>query len=303
MKLVSQRTGLSPHVLRVWERRYGAVSPDRSDSNRRLYGDEELRRLELMAALTRGGHSIGQIASLPVEELESLATSLATEPEVAVSRQTSADGEEFFDEAWECVRDLDLPKLRGVLEKAIVSKGISVMTEQLVVPLIERVGIGWELGEISVAEEHAASAVIKEVLFMASRPYAATMGAPGLVVATPCGQLHELGGVLVACAARRQGWEVSYMGASLPAEEIARVAIRRKARVVGLSIVYPADDPDLPGELLRLRRMLPDDVAVLIGGRAAAGYEEVIEEIGARVISDLAGVRLALDQFRVGSGK
>ena len=93
------------------------------------------------------------------------------------------------------------------------------------------------------------------------------------------------------------------MGASLPAEEIARVAIRRKARVVGLSIVYPADDPDLPGELLRLRRMLPDDVAVLIGGRAAAGYEEVIEEIGARVISDLAGVRLALDQFRVGSGK
>ena len=298
MKLVSQRTGLSPHVLRVWERRYGAVSPDRSDSNRRLYGDDELKRLEILAALTRGGHSIGQIASLPVEELESLATSLATVPKVVAPRRASVAGEEFFEDAWECVRELDVEKLRGVLESAIVSMGISVMTEQLIVPLIERVGVGWELGEISVAEEHAASAVIKEILFMASRPYAPTMGAPGLVVTTPSGQLHELGGVLVACAARRQGWEVSYLGASLPAEEIARVAIRRKARAVGLSIVYPADDPELPGELLRLGRLLPDDVALLIGGRAAAGYQKAIDEIGARVISDLAGVRLALDELR-----
>ena len=87
------------------------------------------------------------------------------------------------------------------------------------------------------------------------------------------------------------------------AEEIARVAIRRKARVVGLSIVYPADDPDLPAELLRLGRFLPDDVELLIGGRAAAAYQEAIDEIGARVVSDLAGAGRALDQLRVGSGK
>lgn len=298
MKVVSQRTGLSPHVLRVWERRYGAVSPDRSDSNRRLYGDEELRRLELMAALTRGGHSIGQIASWSVEELESLSASLATEAEVATPRRDSTPGEEFMEDAWDCVRDLEIEKLRGVLENATVSLGISVMTERLIVPLIERIGVGWEQGEISVAEEHAASAVIKEVLFMASRPYGATMGAPGLVVCTPRGQLHELGGVLVACAARRQGWEVSYLGASLPAEEIARVAIRRKARAVGLSVVYPADDPGLSDELLRLRRLLPDGIGLLIGGRAAGGYQKAIDEIGARVISDLAGARKALDEVR-----
>ena len=303
MKLVSQRTGLSPHVLRVWERRYGAVTPDRSDSNRRLYGDEEVRRLELMAALTRGGHSIGQIASLPLEELESLAGSLDPQTEDVESQVSSTPEEMFMEQAWRFVTELDLLRLRGVLESATVSMGISVMTEKLIVPLIERIGLGWELGEISVAEEHAASEVIKEVLLMASRPYAATMGAPGLIVATPSGQLHELGGVLVACTARRQGWEVSYMGASLPAEEIVRVAIRSKARAVGLSIVYPADDPELAGELLKLRRLLPDDVALLIGGRAASGYQKAIDKIGATLIKNLAGVRLALDDLRMRPGK
>lgn len=298
MKLVSQRTGLSPHVLRVWERRYGAVTPARSDSNRRLYGDEEVRRLELMAALTRGGHSISQIASLTVEELESLAKALAPEPVIAVAPHSTTPENEFFDQAWNCVVGLDLPKLRNVLESASVSLGISVMAEQLVVPLIERIGVGWERGEISVAEEHAASAVIKEVLFMSSRPYATTTGAPILVVASPSGQLHELGAVLVACTARRQGWEVSYLGPSLPAEEIARVAIRSKVRAVGLSIVYPADDPELPSELRKLKRLLPEEVALLVGGRAVKGYQDVLDEIGARVISDLADVRSALNKLR-----
>ena len=303
MKLVSQRTGLSPHVLRVWERRYGAVTPDRSDSNRRLYGDEEVQRLELMAALTRGGHSIGQIASLPLQELESLASSLDPQTEEVDSRVSSTPEEAFMEQAWKFVTELDLQKLRGVLESATVAMGISVMTERLIVPLIERIGQGWELGEISVAEEHAASEVIKEILLMASRPYAAIMGAPILIVATPSGQLHELGGMLVACTARRQGWEVLYMGASLPAEEIVRAAIRSKARAIGLSIVYPADDPELPEELLKLRRLLPDDVALLIGGRAAPGYQKAIDEIGVTLIKNLAGVRSALDALRTGQEK
>lgn len=303
MKLVSQRTGLSPHVLRVWERRYGAVTPDRSDTNRRLYGDEEVRRLELMASLTRSGHSIGQIAGMSLKELESLSSALTPVIEEAGPQEEVKPEEALIEQAWEYVTALNLSKFREVLENATVSLGISVMMEQLIVPLIERVGKGWELGEISMAEEHAASEIIKEVLFMASRPYAATMGAPVLIIATPSGQLHELGGMLVACTARRQGWEVSYMGASLPAEEIVRVAVRSEARAVGLSIVYPADDPQLSGELLRLRRLLPEEITLLIGGRAASGYQEAIDETGAIQIKTLAGVRLALDELRKGKRK
>ena len=298
MKLVAGKTGLSSHVLRVWERRYGAVRPDRSQSNRRLYSGEELRRLELLARLTRAGHGIRQVATLPVEELELMAAAIPA-GEVQANRPAALPaGDEWLVAAWAAVLALDHAALRSVIERAAVSLGSSGLAEHLIVPLIEKIGTGWELGELSVAEEHAASAVIREALFDHSRPFAESAGAPGIVVATPAGQIHELGAVLVSSVARRRGWNVTYLGACLPAEEIVRAVERSHALAVGLSIVYPGDDPQLPGELRRLRRLLPAGVVILVGGRAASSYQEVTREIGATTLFDLGGIRMELDSLR-----
>ena len=118
------------------------------------------------------------------------------------------------------------------------------------------------------------------------------------MVATPTGQLHELGAVLVSSTARCLGWDVTYLGASLPAAEIARAAVRSGSLVVGLSIVYPGDDPQLPDELRRLRGLLPPETSLLIGGRAACSYEAVIGEIGATNVTDLGGVKTELEKLR-----
>jgi DNA-binding transcriptional MerR regulator/methylmalonyl-CoA mutase cobalamin-binding subunit len=298
MRLVAQRTGLSPHVLRVWERRYEAVTPERSETNRRLYSEAEIIRLELMARLTEAGNSIRQIAALPTTELETMAGALPS-PTVTPSRsETSSPDEALLEEAWSCVVNLDSPGLSKVLNRATVSLGILKFSADLIVPLIERIGTAWKSGEISIGEEHAASSLIKEVLFMTSRPFAESSGAPNLVVATPTGQLHELGAVLVSCTARRDGWQVTYLGPSLPAAEIARAAIRNQSLAVGLSIVYPSDDPQLPAELLQLRQSLPDEVSILIGGRSAGYYNETAQEIGAKIVTDLAVLALELDKIR-----
>jgi DNA-binding transcriptional MerR regulator/methylmalonyl-CoA mutase cobalamin-binding subunit len=298
MRLVAQRTGLSPHVLRVWERRYEAVTPERSETNRRLYSEAEIIRLELMARLTEAGNSIRQIAALPTTELETMAGALPS-PTVTPSRsETSSLDEALLEEAWSCVVNLDSPGLSKVLNRATVSLGILKFSADLIVPLIERIGTAWKSGEISIGEEHAASSLIKEVLFMTSRPFAESSGAPNLVVATPTGQLHELGAVLVSCTARRDGWQVTYLGPSLPAAEIARAAIRNQSLAVGLSIVYPSDDPQLPAELLQLRQSLPDEVSILIGGRSAGSYNETAKEIGAKIVTDLAVLALELDKIR-----
>jgi len=296
MKLVSQRTGLSPHVLRIWERRYAAVTPERSDTNRRLYAEEEVERLSSLALLTESGHAIRQIANLPTAELQTMAAAL---PSPAVSPEPSKPAQNsFLDEAWSCIVALDSSALRGVLNTAAVSLGLSRLTTDLIIPLIKRIGDSWAIGEISIAEEHAASAVIKEVLLISSRPYAQTSGAPKLVVATPAGQLHELGATLVACTATRHGWDVTYLGPSLPSTEIARAAMRSGALAVGLSIVYPNDDPQLADELRRLRDALPNEIGILIGGRSASAYQSVIAEIGATILTDLSSLPEELETFR-----
>lgn len=298
IKWVVQRTGLSPHVLRVWERRYGAVSPARTESNRRMYSAAELHRLELLAKLTGAGHGIGQIANLPDEDLESMVAGIPRERATVGPAVGGAAVEALLQKTWVAVKAMDLELLRDLLERAGVELGDSALTEQLMVPLIEKIGRGWENGELSIAEEHAASAVIQEVLFLNSRPYAESSSAPGIVIATPVGQLHELGAALVSSIARRRGWKVTYLGASVPAEEIARAVARTHSLAVGLSIVYPPDDPLLPDDLRRLKRLLPAHVGLLLGGRSAVAYDQLAEEIGAVIPKDLEGFKAGLDMLR-----
>jgi len=302
MKIVTQRTGLSSHVVRVWERRYEAVKPDRSGTNRRLYSEDEILRLELLGRLTSSGHAIRQIASLPTETLFEMVDKLPaarvskTEP----SLESPTDVEGFVDHSLQAVENLDSDTLRDVLDQASVKLGGSRAIENVIVPLIAKIGERWEEGNISVAQEHAASAVIKEVLSIASRPHSESSGAPTLTVVTPVGQLHELGAALVACMARRRGWLVSYLGSSLPAEEIASAVNQRDSLAVALSIVYPGDDAELPDELRRLRRLLPDDFPILVGGRQAeaVAYSTTLDEIAATRFGNLDEFKKWLDEAR-----
>ncbi len=103
---------------------------------------------------------------------------------------------------------------------------------------------------------------------------------------------------MAAVTAASEGWNVIYLGASLPVEDIAYAAIVSDARVIALSIVYPGDDPQLPDQLKRLRTALPNGVALVAGGAAAAHYEHALEKLGASIAADLAQFRLALGQLR-----
>ena len=167
-------------------------------------------------------------------------------------------------------------------------------------PLTVKIGAAWDSGEISVAQERVASTVIEEVLVIAGRPHSETSGAPSLLVATPVGQLHELGVALVACTARRRGWNVTTLGASIPADEIVHAAKLRKSCAVALSIVYPSDDPALGAELKRLRRLLDDDCEILVGGRASQAYAPALDDIGACQFAGLGELKDWLDAKRKG---
>ena len=177
------------------------------------------------------------------------------------------------------------------------------MLQRVIAPLAQTIGQLWRDGVITAAHEHFASAVIRILLGHAAKPFAGSDSAPGIVVATPAGQIHELGALLVGAAAANLGWHVTYLGASLPAAEIAGAARQNHARAVALSLVYPEDDARLESELTRLRELLPADVVVLAGGRAMPAYREVLEAIGATQMHDLGHFCAALDDLRKPSKK
>jgi methylmalonyl-CoA mutase cobalamin-binding subunit len=111
--------------------------------------------------------------------------------------------------------------------------------------------------------------------------------APSLITTTPAGQLHELGACISAVIAMSEGWKVNYLGPNMPAEEIAAAARQKRSKAVALSIIYPPDDPQVIQELKKLRRALPEDVPIFVGGRAALAYREVLSLIQAKYVSDM----------------
>ncbi|MBL9175975.1 MAG: MerR family transcriptional regulator [Verrucomicrobiales bacterium] len=306
IKVVSHRTGLSPHVIRVWERRYGTVQPERSEGNQRFYSEEDVQRLALLKQATDAGHPISNITHLSVPHLRALLSPQGTSGDAPLPRvqlpaaSPTRNAEQLIEAALKAVVGMDSAALEKILEEGAVTLGQNALLLQVIAPLVQRIGEEWQKGTLRIVHEHQASAVIRTFLGRAARPLAMHASAPVLVAATPAGQLHEIGAALVAAAASNQGWRVVYLGPSLPAEEIASAARQNGARVVALSIVHPADDPNLPDELRRLRQLLPDSVTVVAGGRSAEGYRDALFETRANLCGSLADFSSALDLLRQG---
>lgn len=305
--VVARRTGLKPDLIRAWERRYSAVEPGRTQTRRRFYSDADIERLLLLRRVTGTGRGIGQIAHLANEELRALiaeepvARSYPVTPGPAAPPPPMTDtAEPYLTLSLSAAQRLDIHDLEQQLERASVALSRHNLLEKLLVPLMQRIGDLWQRGELRPVHEHMASAVVRSFLGSMRAAYHAAASAPQLIVTTPTRQLHELGALIAAATAASEGWQVTYLGCDLPAEEIAAAAVQKGAKAVALSIVYPPDDAHLSDELRRLRRLLPRTTELIVGGRCSAAYLAVLDETGARRVENLKELREELDLLRAG---
>ncbi len=303
--VVSERTGLSQDVLRVWERRYGAVHPARAANAQRLYSDADVERLTMLHAATQGGRSIGQVAALSTAALAALvreddaARPGAPElPPAAFPPAALPESTDVVGTALALARALDASRLDEVLRRSAAQVGSSTFLEAVAVPLLRRVGDEWHAGRLSPAVEHLVSSTLHDIIVETMRAFTRQNGAPTILVATPAGDRHAIGAALVGAAAAVEGWRVLYLGADLPADEIAAAARSAAVRIVALSVVYMENRERVLGELRALRAALPPDVALVVGGAGAAPLAPELARLGVLVQSSLAGLVTELRRAR-----
>jgi MerR family transcriptional regulator, light-induced transcriptional regulator len=319
IRVVARRTGLTPEVLRVWEKRYGLVTPARTGTGRRVYSDSDIERLRLVRHATLSGRRVGDVSRLSIESLEALAREdeeasrnlpqsptpepgdRGNRPSAGVRQSAGPDAgtvAALVEECMEAVRDLDGPRLEATLNRALMSHGSLGFIEGVIAPLMRTVGELWEKGRLDAYSEHLATSIVRQTIARLLVWPPADSSAPLLVVTTPAGQRHELGAILAASTAQAEGWRVVYLGADLPARDIARAAEQVRALVVALSLVYPPDDPKLGAELSELRERLPKDTKIIAGGPVASSYERVLRRIGAQIVTDIHAFREVLARIR-----
>ena len=297
IKTVSDLSGLTELVIRAWENRYDVVKPERSSGNRRLYNETDLEKLILLKKLTDKGFRIGNIASLSIDNLNQM---LAKEQFEHLSDKQNGEEAIIPGNLREClsaIRDFNSKKLEIILLEASVHLSQLDLVEKLLIPLMEKIGELWQDGVMRMSHEHFASTVIRKFLSNLSEGYNIDNNAPKMVITTPQGQYHEFGALVASAIATSEGWRIIYLGASLPAEEIAFVIKESGAKLLFLSIVYPNDDPSIISEANKLKEII-NGTKVIVSGKSAEAYEKIFREKGFECVREIKEFRNKLRELR-----
>ncbi|MCX6361088.1 MAG: MerR family transcriptional regulator [Armatimonadetes bacterium] len=291
IKAISARTGISVHTIRAWERRYGAVAPARSASNRRFYTDAELHRLQLLNAVVESGHTISAVARLTDEDLEALSARGTTG--VVISPLAGISPEALVDLAFEAVAASSVHGVSRAVDHAARGLPASAFITGFAAPLLQRVGAAWRRGEVAPAHERLATGAIRSALGQMLERGRPAVG-PWIVLGSLAGDQHELGALMVAVTAQAEGWRSAYLGSGLPGADLGRAAREVGARMVGVSITCIPDVDAASRELLDLRATVGDQVTIVLGGAESGRLADVAEQVSAELSPDLAAARAAL---------
>ena len=287
--VVASRTGLSTDLLRVWERRYAAVTPTRLPNGQRLYSDDDIERLRLMSAAVRGGRTIARVASLSNAELARLtAEDSMNSGDPRAADAADADTNAAIDAAMAQTRALDAPALRDTFRRSTATLGVRAFAELVAGPFMRRVGDEWHAGRLSVGEEHLATAVLHDHLLEIVRGIGPHPQASRVVIATPPGERHVVGAAIAAATMAAAGWHVIYLGADLPVADIAAAARATTADLVALSVVYVEDREQRIADIRALREALPG-VRIVVGGNSAFALEDDLRDTMVEVLPDKLG--------------
>jgi DNA-binding transcriptional MerR regulator/methylmalonyl-CoA mutase cobalamin-binding subunit len=279
---VVRRTELTSHVIRAWEKRYGAVDPDRSDGNQRLYSDDDITRLTLLKRATDGGMKISRAATLNDDSIRSfLRDERIAEPKIPqklTTNTTERTQDDYVNDAFRLVRDVDQQGLYELLNEATFFFGLTVVLDEIVGRIMIGVGERWRNGDLRIFHEHLASAAVRSYLERVHNATPLPADRPVLISTTPAGQQHELGALLCAAVAKTERFRTVYLGANTPAEEIIRVAQNETARFLALSLYYPAKDLRVAEELRTIWSAVPSNTSILLGGYASGWYFEQLKQ-------------------------
>lgn len=266
IKMAAQMSGISPYVIRAWEKRYEVVSPQRSEGNQRLYSEQDVNRLKLLATGIQSGRRIGELVKLTQTELENLLPI----GESGSSPVSSASN--LVEDCIQAVIRTDTDTLEDILVNSTIEHGIIRTIDSLVTPLMDRFGQEWHQGHLRIFHEHLASSVLRTFLGNQIRSFDLTEDALSAVVATPSGQIHELGSLVAAVAAASAGFRVLYLGSSLPASEIIQSVKESGASLLLISIVFPGSTAGVRREVDQLRQYLPESCRMILGGSSSAPF-------------------------------
>ncbi len=258
IKDLEQLTGIKAHTIRIWEKRYQLIEPERTSTNIRYYSDGDLKKLLNVSTLNRNGLKISSIVTMNNDEINERIMEIS---------ETSHDSDNQIEQLIVAMIDLDEQRFERVLSTSVIKIGFDDTVVKVLYPFFEKIGLLWQIGTIYPAQEHFVSNLIRQKLIIAidgqsgnSKPSSITF-----LLFLPSNEWHELGLLFYNYLVKKAGMKVIYLGQSVPFEDLMEVSSKQKIDYLFTSITTPLTLKKYSEYLHQLSSAFPDKIVYING--------------------------------------
>jgi len=238
IKDLERLSGIKAHTIRIWEKRYGIVVPERSDTNIRTYCDSDLKRLLNIAILNNNGYKISKIAAFSHNQINEKVLEVC---------HKGCSYEAEIDRLVVAMVDLDELKFEKIVSTNIMRQGFELTITNVIFPFLTKIGVMWQTGSINPAQEHYMTNLIRQKLIVAidSLGFESFQYEDSFLLFLPEGEMHELGLLFYQYLTRKYGYPVVYLGQSVPFEDLVSVARIRSPKYLLTCLTAPMEKFEL----------------------------------------------------------
>jgi DNA-binding transcriptional MerR regulator len=256
-------SGVKAPTIRIWEKRYGVVRPKRTSTNIRYYCDQDLRKLINLAILNRQGYRISKLAELSDEELGKMAMKHSLDHPKADDR---------CDLLTQAMLRVDERDFERVFERLEAEEGFEGTIFRYIIPFLKKVGTLWHTGAIDPAQEHFVSQLVRRKLMSAIEACRTPdENSPSYLMFLPEGEYHDIGLLFSYYLARKEGFRVCYLGASVPDEDLKRIGQQYHYPRVITAFIDPIGKKGFEERLRNYLFFFPDSELIVTGPQIKKG--------------------------------
>ncbi len=269
IKDLENLSGIKAHTIRIWEQRYSFLTPHRTDTNIRVYTNDELKTVLNISLLNKYGYKISHIDQMSETELKE---------KILFLSHLNAQQERLVNELINCMIDLDFDQFESILDEHIFNRGIEKSVSHVIFPFLERVGILWLTNHINPAQEHVIINIIRQKLILGIETTSNILtSSKQCVLFLPEGEYHELGLLYLYYLLKTKGVKVIYLGANVPIKDMEYISQLKTPDFIYTHLTSVANNFNFEKFLTQISARIPNQ-AIMVSGQLTSNYKKKIPQ-------------------------
>ena len=250
-------SGVKAHTIRIWEKRYNLLVPQRTETNIRYYTDEDLKRMLNISMLVRNGYKISKVSKWDDKKISETILNLTSE---------NTSESDYIEQLILYMVNFDNISFYRLTNEIINKMGLEEAVTRVFFNFFIRIGTYWQVGAVFPAQEHYVSTIFRQKLIAEIDKLGIVHSRPETILFfLPEKEMHEMSLLFYSYLAHKMGYRVIYLGQFVPQEDLNKIQEQVRIDFVFTAFINSITKEDLESYLESVKEMFHDQKIFITG--------------------------------------